>query len=306
MMLRRDRGARRATLLLALLLPGAARALERDVATPAPAARSTLEVSAPAQRASAPKRRVVKAARATPSAKRSAGTVKRRATSTTRRRTRGARPARRAAPLPALVATAPRGASALASDLSALMRARTTSGQWGALVVSLTRGDTLFSEAAASPVTPASTMKLFTAALAFERLGPDHTFSTDILRDGTIAPDGTLRGNLYIRGDGDPGFSDRFIRGGVNAPVEVLAGMIAANGVKRITGDVVGDASAFEARRIPDGWHARNLGTYYAAPFSALSLNENLLVVAVAPGQSGQRATVRLEPASLGVRLTGS
>jgi D-alanyl-D-alanine carboxypeptidase/D-alanyl-D-alanine-endopeptidase (penicillin-binding protein 4) len=71
-------------------------------------------------------------------------------------------------------------------------------------VVSLTRGDTLYAHNAGEEMVPASTMKLLTSALAFEQFGPTYQFSTDALRDGTVGSDGTLSGNLYIRGDGDP------------------------------------------------------------------------------------------------------
>ena len=76
---------------------------------------------------------------------------------------------------------------------------------WGGMVVSLTRGDTLYAYNAGEPMLPASTMKLLTSALAFERFGPNYQFSTDALRDGAVGSDGTLTGNLYIRGDGGHG-----------------------------------------------------------------------------------------------------
>jgi D-alanyl-D-alanine carboxypeptidase/D-alanyl-D-alanine-endopeptidase (penicillin-binding protein 4) len=276
------------------------------VRTSAGVSAPAISSAAPQTRQSGPTKKAAAARRATASKKAVAARRSRSATTTAARKRRGTRSrAVRRAP-PALIPTAPRGPLALEQDLATLLNARTKTGRWGALVVSLTRGDTLFAQGAGDAVTPASTMKLFTAALALERLGPDHTFSTDLLRDGVVSPDGTLRGNLYVRGDGDPGLSDRFIRGGAGAPVDVLAGMLVATGVRRIAGDVVGDASAFESRRIPSGWSASNLGSYYAAPFSALSLNENLLLVSVAPGRSGQRATVGIEPASRGVQLTGS
>jgi serine-type D-Ala-D-Ala carboxypeptidase/endopeptidase (penicillin-binding protein 4) len=252
------------------------------------------------------KKTAAKPATVTKRTKGKASTASRRTTSKAATRRRTARVVRRPPPPPPLVPTAPRGIDALQMDVASLLAARTTTGRWGAIVVSLSRGDTLFSQGADDPVTPASTMKLFTSALAFDRLGPDHTFSTDVLREGALTADGTLRGNLYLRGDGDPGFSDRFIRGGADAPVDVLAKMIKNAGVTRVDGDVVGDASAFESRRIPTGWSANNLGAYYAAPFSALSLNENLLVVAVAPGRVGKKAAVHIEPASRGLRVVSS
>ena len=59
-----------------------------------------------------------------------------------------------------------------------------------------------------------------------------------------------------------------------------------AAGIKRVTGDLVYDASAFDDRRIPEGWKTTYLGAAYAARVSALSLNENLVWVVVSPAGS--------------------
>lgn len=190
--------------------------------------------------------------------------------------------------------TSPRSASALASDLGIFLE-RTRSGEWGVMVTSVSRGDTLFSRNPGEEMRPASTMKLFTTGLAFDRFGPDYQFSTDVLRDGALSSDGTLQGNIILRGDGDPSLSGRFMDGGPNAPMAALAQKVVAAGVKRITGDVVGDATAFDGALIPDGWLTRYLGAGYAARVSGLSLNENIIWVAVSPG-TGSRAEVALEP----------
>lgn len=207
--------------------------------------------------------------------------------------------------IPALRFTAPRTSAALTSDLSTLLESRTRNGDWGAMVVSLTRGDTLFAQSPDARLVPASTMKLFTAAIALERLGPDHTFSTDVLRDGALEPGGIVRGNLILRGDGDPSMSPRFVRGGPDASMSMLAQFTAGAGVTRVTGDLIADASAFESRRIPEGWLTRYAGAGYAAPFSALSLNENIVIVGVAPTSSGT-ASVFLEPASRGLTISST
>lgn len=222
------------------------------------------------------------------------------------RKARKAAPKRATPAKPALRYTAPHGVPALYSDLAAILASRTRSGTWGAMVISLTRGDTLFSDNADSPYVPASTMKLFTTALALEKLGPEHTFSTDVLRDGAIEKDGTVRGNLYIRGDGDPSLSSRFVKGGPSAPMDMLADLTKAAGVTKVTGDLVADASAFESRKIPEGWLNRYAGSAYAAPFSALSLNENVVIVSITPGGSGGAATVALEPATDGMTVTNT
>ncbi len=163
------------------------------------------------------------------------------------------------------------------------------------MVTSVTRGDTLFARNPGAELRPASTMKLFTTGLAFNRFGPDYQFSTTVLRDGAVSADGTLQGNIVIRGDGDPSLSSRFMDGGPNAPMAALAQKVAAAGIKRVSGDVIGDATAFDDARIPDGWLTRYLGAGYAARVSGLSLNENIVWVAVSPG-SGSHADVALEP----------
>lgn len=226
-------------------------------------------------------------------------TRSKRASSATSRRSR--------APIvPVLRHTEPRGAGALTADLTTLLGSRTRNGEWGAMVVSITRGDTLFAHGADNKLVPASTMKLFTAAIALEKLGAEHTFSTDVLRDGPVDGAGTLKGNLVLRGDGDPSLSPRFVRGGPSAPMTLLAQFTAGAGIRRVTGDLIADASAFESRRIPEGWLTRYAGAGYAAPFSALSLNENIVIVGVTPGKSGGAAQVFLEPATRGITLTNT
>lgn len=202
--------------------------------------------------------------------------------------------------------TSPRGAAALSADLATQLNAKVRNGSWGAIVVSLTRGDTLFQVNADESLVPASTMKLFTTALAFERLGPTHRFTTTVLRDGDLGPDGTLNGNLILRGGGDPALSRRFYKGDANGPMRALARQVAEAGIKRVRGDVIGDDGAFEAKTVPDGWLSRYLHASYAAPVSALSLNENLLYVAVRPGQAGTEAGVRLEPATTAYTVRNS
>jgi D-alanyl-D-alanine carboxypeptidase/D-alanyl-D-alanine-endopeptidase (penicillin-binding protein 4) len=191
----------------------------------------------------------------------------------------------------------PTSTDALASDIAVFLNARVRSGNWGAMIVSLTRGDTLFEANAGAMLLPASTMKLYTAALAFDAFGPDHQFATSVLRDGPVGSDGTLSGNLVLRGGGDPGLSTRYYRAPADGPMASLARMVAASGIKRVSGDLVADASAFEAKRVPDGWLSRYLEAGYAARVSALSMNENLATVVITPHANG-RPTVSLDPPS--------
>ncbi len=205
--------------------------------------------------------------------------------------------AKRRPPPPALRFTAPTSAAALTADIGTFLNARVRSGNWGAMIVSITRGDTLYSANAGDLMVPASTMKLFTSALAFDTFGPEHQFTTTVLRDGSVGADGALTGNLVLRGGGDPGLSTRYYKAPAEGPMASLARMVAASGIKRVNGDLIADASAFESKRVPDGWLARYLESGYAARVSALSMNENLATVVITPQPNG-RASVSLDPPS--------
>ncbi|HET7186694.1 MAG TPA: D-alanyl-D-alanine carboxypeptidase/D-alanyl-D-alanine-endopeptidase [Gemmatimonadaceae bacterium] len=223
------------------------------------------------------------------------------------RRARAKRPttrrvrATRAPAAPSFGWTSPRGAAELSNDFANMINNRVRSGKFGVMVVSLTRGDTLFAHGAGDMMQPASTMKLYSTAAALDRFGPEHTFSTDVLRDS--ATGGVVAGNLYLRGDGDPSMSTRFWKD-PNYPMTTLARSVAAAGVKQVKGDLIYDASAFDDQKIPDGWKTKYLGAAYAARVSALSLNENVFWVAVRP--EGGSAHVELEPASTALPLTNN
>jgi D-alanyl-D-alanine carboxypeptidase/D-alanyl-D-alanine-endopeptidase (penicillin-binding protein 4) len=211
--------------------------------------------------------------------------------------------ARRPAPSrSALVASSPRGEMALRRDLERLVSTSTNRGDWGVVVVSLARRDTLFARGADEMLLPASTMKLYTAAAAFELFGPAHQFRTEILRDGEVSADGTLQGNLYLKGAGDPSLGPRYRswNNGV-APMEAIADLVYASGVRRVIGDVIGDASAFESRRVPEGWRTRYLQAGYAARVSALSVNENIANIVVRSTAAG--ATVSFDEPLIGIPI---
>ncbi|WP_461413279.1 D-alanyl-D-alanine carboxypeptidase/D-alanyl-D-alanine endopeptidase [Gemmatimonas sp.] len=267
------------------------------VPAPTPVSAGTVDLTRPEAAASAPQQ--VRKRQPPRTTKKKPATRSKRATASSTRRAR-------TPVVPVLRHTAPRGAEALTADLGTLLGSRTRNGEWGAMVVSVTRGDTLFAHGAGSKLVPASTMKLFTAALALDKLGAEHTFSTDVLRDGAVGPDGTLKGNLVLRGDGDPSLSPRFVRGGPSASMTLLAQLVAGAGIRRVSGDLIADASGFESRRIPEGWLSRYAGAGYAAPFSALTLNENIVIVGVTPGAAGGAASVFLEPATHGFTVTNT
>jgi D-alanyl-D-alanine carboxypeptidase/D-alanyl-D-alanine-endopeptidase (penicillin-binding protein 4) len=85
-----------------------------------------------------------------------------------------------------------------------------------------------------------------------------------------------------------------------------LADLVASQGIRHVTGDIVGDPSAFDDEKIPEGWRARYLQASYAARVSALSLNDNLVAVSVSPSSPGSPATVTLEPSTSAIPLVAN
>jgi D-alanyl-D-alanine carboxypeptidase/D-alanyl-D-alanine-endopeptidase (penicillin-binding protein 4) len=203
---------------------------------------------------------------------------------------------------PATVARRARAAADLSATLTTTLQRTRGKGTWGVLVVSLTNGDTLFGHNADRQLLPASTMKLYTSALALDHFGPEGRFETQILRTGTLGSDGVLTGDLVLRGAGDPTFSglsaDRYSL----SPMATLARSVAATGITRVTGAILGDASGYDDSKVPDGWRRRYLYASYAARVSALSFNENQVTVLVRP--DGKRAAVGFNPPILGIELT--
>lgn len=155
-------------------------------------------------------------------------------------------------------------------------------------VVSLKTGHSLFQRNANQMLIPASTNKVISGAAALDVLSPQYRFKTMIYYDGDLSPDGTLNGNLYLKGGGDPSINLE------NA--WLIAHQIRAHGVKIIEGDIIGDASFHDDVRHYKQWG--DVGTRaYHAPLCALSVNFNTMGVFVAPGQkSGDPGNAVIDP----------
>ena len=113
---------------------------------------------------------------------------------------------RRVALLLALVsAVAPATAAADDALVRKLTRQMRASGAYsGAYVVNVSQGQTVFRYKQNTPRILASNTKLFTTAAALARYGSEGTLGTEVLGDSEVAEDGIWRGDLYLRGGGDP------------------------------------------------------------------------------------------------------
>jgi D-alanyl-D-alanine carboxypeptidase/D-alanyl-D-alanine-endopeptidase (penicillin-binding protein 4) len=216
-------------------------------------------------------------------------------------------------PTPAPAATG-EGVRPLAAQIAALLAGPAVArDHWGILVTTLD-GTPLYGLNEAQLFQPDSNAKLFTTAAAFALLGPDRTFQTKVIAEGTIAPDGVLHGDLILRGGGDANFASALFpylppsqRTAKEAPtpppplaaIDDLADKVLAKGVREIDGDVVGDDSYFAHDPYPQGWSQDDLLWGYAAPVSALTIHENQIDVTITPvpaKDGGLAADIRLSP----------
>jgi len=160
--------------------------------------------------------------------------------------------------------------------------------QVGVEVYSLSRQESLYSLNASRPLAPASAIKLLTAYVALRRLGQDFTFKTEALATGSISG-GVLRGDLCLRGGGDPSL--------VTERLQMLVAELMRSDVREVTGNICVDDSAFDEIRIDPKRIPTDTDRPYNAPVGALSFNYNTTTVYFRPAESaGGKARVFVEP----------
>ncbi|MFT5933490.1 MAG: D-alanyl-D-alanine carboxypeptidase/D-alanyl-D-alanine-endopeptidase (penicillin-binding protein 4) [Hydrogenophaga sp.] len=178
---------------------------------------------------------------------------------------------------------------------AALQRAQVPVDAMSALVVPVDPplADRLRYRAEAS-VNPASVMKLVTTYAALDLLGADYTWDTQFLTDGTV-DQGVLRGNLYVRGGGDPKL--------VLERLQAAFFTLQDQGVRVILGNMVLDSSAFELpAHDPSAFDGEALRPYNASP-EALLINFKSVVLTFQPDRTAGVARVKSEPPLAGLAI---
>jgi len=171
--------------------------------------------------------------------------------------------------------------------------------QWSVYARYADGGEPVIDKDGSLALAPGSTLKLLSSAAALERLGPDHLFHTKLFRHGKVE-EGVLKGDLVIVGGGDPALGSDRIDGSRDLP-EVLQAWVEAvkaAGIRKVSGDIEGDDGLFSGEPVPDRWYWMDLGNYYGAEVSALSINENLyrLVFKTGKDPADRAEVLRAEP----------
>jgi D-alanyl-D-alanine carboxypeptidase/D-alanyl-D-alanine-endopeptidase (penicillin-binding protein 4) len=177
--------------------------------------------------------------------------------------------------------------------------ARRIPGQPGGVSIQIAdeeTGEVVFARNPDAPKSIASVTKLISTATALHYLGPDYRFRTGFWRRGEIRQ-GSLIGSLLVVGGGDPNISGRFYGDDINAVFDKWADGLKQAGISRVVGEIVLNASFFDSvARHPD-WPAGQESRWYQAPISALSYNDNVVLVSIRPGgRPGRPAGVSIEP----------
>ncbi len=171
-------------------------------------------------------------------------------------------------------------------------------GILGISIVNSKTGEKIVEINAQMGLVPASCQKIITSATALELLGPSYRFATILGYDGKIA-NGTLQGNLYVLGSGDPSLGSwRYESTKEENIVNNWICGIKQQGINKITGSLIGVTDRWENEIIPGGWIWDDIGNYYGAGASALNWHENQYDLVLSSNDSigGKVTIVSMKP----------
>jgi D-alanyl-D-alanine carboxypeptidase/D-alanyl-D-alanine-endopeptidase (penicillin-binding protein 4) len=169
-------------------------------------------------------------------------------------------------------------ASTQADILRILVKNGVAGSRTGVYVWDIDTGQQVFGRNSYTALVPASNLKLLTSATALLDWGPKHRFVTGLYAPGGPSPSGTIHGDIYLRGYGDPSLStlqyQRQVMHIKTSSFEGFAKQLRKLGVRKIKGDVIGDEGWFDTRRTGPDWKPGI--QVECGPLSALSGNEGL------------------------------
>jgi D-alanyl-D-alanine carboxypeptidase/D-alanyl-D-alanine-endopeptidase (penicillin-binding protein 4) len=172
----------------------------------------------------------------------------------------------------------------------ALTRAQLPLSSVSIVVQALDAGERAVAINADTARNPASVAKLVTTLAALDQLGPAYTWTTEALADGPVK-EGVLKGNLYLRSNGDPKFN--------HERLWLLLRQLRDAGIREIAGDLVFDRSAFAAQTAnPGDFDGRPLRPYNALP-DALFFHYNSVTLRLRPEEKGVVVSMQPQPDTL-------
>ena len=135
-------------------------------------------------------------------------------------------------------------------------------------------------------------LKTVATATALEILGEDYRYPTTLEYDG-ILENGTLEGNLYIKGSGDPSLGSSHFAPGQNKFLSTWIAALQKAGIKHITGSVISDESIFDTEGVSIKWLREDMGNYYAPGSYGISIFDNMYKLSLQTGAAGTRPVLK-------------
>jgi len=158
----------------------------------------------------------------------------------------------------------------------------------GIVVQDVTKRRPLFAQQADRPYNAASVMKLVTTFAALELLGPNYRWKTEAYLGGPLEG-GVLRGNLILKGSGDPKITVE--------QWQAFMAKLRAQGLDAVEGDLVLDRSFFAPiAHDPAAFDGEPQKPYNVGP-DALLVNFKSVKFGFAPSPTGDATIVAVEPA---------
>jgi serine-type D-Ala-D-Ala carboxypeptidase/endopeptidase (penicillin-binding protein 4) len=206
-----------------------------------------------------------------------------------------------ALPLFLAMALAPEGHAGVLETIQTkvhqfLKRPGVRSTQWGIHVLDPAADKVLVEVNPDKTFLPASVLKVLTTSTALEKLGPEFKHRTGVYTNGTVEPDGTVKGDLILVGRGDPNLTDPYGELSEKPALQELAEKLWSSGIRKIQGDIIGDNSYFDLQESGNGWTSHDLKTPYGARVDALSINNNVFWVHAKPTKYKKLVDIELDP----------
>ena len=179
---------------------------------------------------------------------------------------------------------------------------------WSICVMQTKTGEMLAEYNSKISLVPASTQKIATTAAGLSLLGPNYTYQTILEYDGVFdSLKGIIKGNLYIKGSGDPTLGSEYFmdKNDTVSIVKKWAATLKARGIKSVEGAVIADASAFDEETVPVNWIWGDMGNYYGAGASGLTFMDNLFRLYYKSGKTGDSTGItKIVPDIPGLKIT--
>ncbi|MDC1068455.1 D-alanyl-D-alanine carboxypeptidase/D-alanyl-D-alanine-endopeptidase [Candidatus Kapabacteria bacterium] len=168
----------------------------------------------------------------------------------------------------------------------------------GISVYSITKREYLYRKNSNKNYVPASLNKLFTTFSSLFYLGSEYKYSTEFYYRGYLSDNGILDGDLIVFSNGDPTLSNHITSDSYSL-FNSLINSLDSIGIRKITGNIIGDVSYFDNQHFPDGWQLNDLIYDFSAPISVFNYHNNTSkATIISNNEIDEKALIEIYPES--------